>query len=161
MTRRDLMGTGGTKIFQTPYGKPLILILIGILFIGAAVAATSLTIPATTILAGTAVTTSACGGTLALSGGPTPGSGTVRYNCPPSSGAFTVTTAGSDSPTFNPPSQITAVGYVSHSASSCSGFTTLTSGSSTILVTGDYDVCANYSCPTGCTISSWTITWSS
>src|SRR5256885_6560017 len=91
------MGTGGTKIFQTPYGKPLILILIGILFIGAAVAATSLTIPATTILAGTAVTTSACGGTLALSGGPTPGSGTVRYNCPPSSGAFTVTTAGSDS----------------------------------------------------------------
>ncbi len=101
------MGTGGTKIFQTPYGKPLILILIGILFIGAAVAATSLTIPATTI------------------------------------------------------SQITAVGYVSHSASSCSGFTTLTSGSSTILVTGDYDVCADYSCPTGCTISSWTITWSS
>lgn len=155
------MGTGGTKIFQTPYGKPLILILIGILFIGAAVAATSLTIPATTILAGTAVTTSTCGGTLALSGGPTPGSGTVRYNCPPSSGAFTVTTAGSDTPTFNPPSQITAVGYVSHSASSCSGFTTLTSGSSTILVTGDYDVCADYSCPTGCTISSWTITWSS
>jgi hypothetical protein len=26
-------------------------------------------------------------------------------------------------------------------------------------VTGDYDICANYSCPTGCTIAQWTFTW--
>src|SRR5256885_14971624 len=110
------MGTGGTKIFQTPYGKPLILILIGILFIGAAVAATSLTIPATTILAGTAVTTSACGGTLAQSGGPPPGQGKVRKNFHPPSGAFPVTPAGSAIPPFNPPSQIPAAGTVSTQA---------------------------------------------
>src|SRR5438309_764350 len=76
--------------------------------------------------------------------------------------AFTITTTGTDTPTFSEPSQITSVGYVSHSASSCSGFTTLTSGSSTTLsALGDNDICASYSCPTGCTIASWTISWSS
>ena len=150
------------KLFQTPYGKPIVLILVGVLFVGAAVAATTLTIPSTIIPSQAAVTTSACGGTLTLSGGPTPGSGTLRYTCPPSSGAFTVTTTGTDTPSFSPPSQISSVGYVSHSASSCSGFTALTSGSSTVLAaTGDYDVCANYSCPTGCTIASWTFPWAS
>jgi len=157
------MGTGGQKrLLQTPYGKPLILVLVGVLFVGVAVASTTLTIPSTVIPAQAAVTSSACGGVLALSGGPNPGSGTLRYTCPPSSGAFTVTTTGTDTPTFSEPSQITSVGYVSHSASSCSGFTTLTSGSSTTLsAIGDNDICASYSCPTGCTIASWTISWSS
>ena len=145
---------------KSPYLKPLIVILTGVLFVGAAVAVTTLTIPPVTISAQAAVTSSPCGGVLALSGGPSPGSGTLRYNCPPSSGAFAVTTTGSDTPTFTAPSQITSVGYVSHSATSCSGFKTVTSGSSTTLdVTGDYDICANYSCPTGCTIAQWTFTW--
>jgi hypothetical protein len=157
------METGGKrKFFHSPYIKPLVLIMAGVLFVGAAAAITTLNIPSTVIPSQNAVTSSACGGTLALSGGPAPGSGTLRYNCPPSSGAFTVTTIGADTPTFNPPSEITSVGYVSHSASSCSGSTTLTSGTSTTLPsTGDFDICAAYSCPTGCTIASWSFTWSS
>ncbi|MBO0888767.1 hypothetical protein J2P12_06670, partial [Candidatus Bathyarchaeota archaeon] len=155
------MKIGGRNLFQSPYAKPLVLILVGVLFVGAAVAATTLNIPVTVIPAQAAVTSSACG-SLQLSGGPNPGSGTLRYDCPPSSGAFTVTTAGSDTPTFSPPSQITSVGYVSHSASDCSGSTTLTSGTTVVLgSTGEFDICAAYSCPTGCTISSWSITWSS
>ena len=150
------------KLFPTAYAKPLILIIVGALFVSAAIATTTLTIPPTVITAQAAVTSSACGGTLALSGGASPGSGTLRYNCPPSSGAFTVTTTGSDTPTFSAPSQISSVGYVSHSASSCSGSTTITSGSTTILATtGEYDICASYSCPTGCNIASWSISWAS
>jgi len=153
---------GKWKLFSSPYLKPLILVMTGILFVGAAVAVTTLTIPSTIIPSQNAVTSSTCGGTLALSGGPPPGSGTLRYVCPPSSGAFTVSTIGADTPTFNPPSQITSVGYVPHSATSCSGFTTLTSGASTTLSsTGDFDVCASYSCPTGCTIATWSFSWSS
>jgi len=153
---------GKRKLLYSPYIKPLVVIMTGVLFVGAAVAITTLNIPVTVIPSQNAVTSSACGGTLALSGGPTPGTGTLRYECPPSSGAFTVTTVGSDTPTFSPPSQITSVGYVSHSATSCSGSTTLTSGTSTTLAsTGDFDICAGYSCPTGCTIATWTFSWSS
>src|SRR5438094_8507617 len=102
----------------------------GILFVGAAVAITTLNIPVTVIPSQNAVTSSACGGTLALSGGPTPATGTLRYECPPSSGAFTVTTVGSDAPTFSPPYQITTVWFDSHSATSCSGSSTPTSATS-------------------------------
>src|SRR5438132_8263106 len=134
------------KLSYSAYVKPLVLIMTGVLFVGAAVAITTLNIPVTVIPSQNALTSSACSGTLTLSGGPAPGSGTLRYICPPSSGAFTVATSGTDTPSFSPPSQISSVGYVSHSASSCSGFTALTSGSSTVLAaTGDYDVCANYS----------------
>src|SRR5216117_2794795 len=145
---------GKRKLFYSPYIKPLVVIMTGVLFVGAAVAITTLNIPVTVIPSQNAVTSSACGAT--------PGTGTLRYECPPSSGAFTVTTVGSDTPTFSPPSQITSVGYVSHSATSCSGSSTLTSGTSTTLAsTGDFDICAGYSCPTGCTIATWTFSWSS
>ncbi|TMI47192.1 hypothetical protein E6H20_11095 [Candidatus Bathyarchaeota archaeon] len=153
---------GKRKLFRYPYVKPLVLIMTGVLFVGAAAAITTLNIPSTIIPSQNAVTTSPCGGTLVLSGGPAPGTGTLRYTCPSSSGAFTVTTVGSDTPTFNPPSEITSVGYVSHSASDCSGSTTLTSGTSTTLSsTGGFDICAGYSCPTGCTIPAWSFSWSS
>ncbi|TMI08444.1 hypothetical protein E6H34_04160 [Candidatus Bathyarchaeota archaeon] len=157
------METGGKrKLFHSAYLKPMVLIMAGILFVGAAAAITTLNIPSTIIPSQNAVTSSACNGTLVLSGGPAPGTGTLRYTCPPSSGAFTVTTVGADTPTFNPPTEITSVGYVSHSASSCSGSTTLTSGTSTtISSTGDFDICAGYSCPTGCTIPPWSFSWSS
>lgn len=145
------------------YVKPLLVIMIGVVFVGAAVAASlTLTIPSVTILAQAAATSSACGGTLVVSGVPPAGSGTIRYICPPSSGAFTVNTIGTDTPTFTAPSQISTVGYVAHSASSCSGSTSITSGTATsFTATGDDDICANYSCPSGCTITSWTLTWSS
>ena len=161
-TRPNRMESRGKRrLFHSPYVKPLILIMTGILFVGAAAAVTTLSIPSTIIPSQNAVTSSACG-TLVLSGGPAPGTGTLRYNCPPSNGAFTVTTVGADTPTFSKPSQITSVGYVSHSAADCSGSTTLTSGTSTTLASaGDFDVCAGYSCPTGCTIPAWSLSWSS
>lgn len=159
------METEGKRrsLLRHAYVKPLLVIMIGVVFVGAAVAASlTLTLPSVVISAQAAATTSACGGTLVVSGVPPAGSGTIRYICPPSSGAFTVNTIGTDTPTFTAPSQISAVGYIAHSASSCSGSTSIASGSSTSLTaTGDYDICANYSCPTGCTINSWTLTWSS
>jgi hypothetical protein len=158
------MRLGGIrKLFHSRYGKPLILILIGVLLIGSAAAVNLiLTIPSTVISAQPATTTSACGGVLAQNGSPPAGTGTIRYFCPPSSGAFTVTNVGTDTPTFSPPSPVTSVGYISHSASSCSGFAPLASGTFTALTAiGDFDICAGYSCPTGCTISSWALSWSS
>ncbi|HVH14452.1 MAG TPA: hypothetical protein VNA15_01870 [Candidatus Angelobacter sp.] len=154
------------SLLRYAYLKPLLVIMVGAIFVGAAVAASlTLTLPAVTISAQAAATSSACGGALVVSGVPPAGSGTIRYNCPgtPSSlGAFTVNTIGTDTPTFTAPSQISAVGYIGHSAASCSGSTTITTGTATSLTaTGDYDICANYSCPSGCTITSWTLTWSS
>lgn len=154
------------SLLRHAYIKPLLVIIVGVVLVGAAVAASlQLNLPSVTISAQAAVTTSACAGTLQVSGIPPAGSGTIRYDCPgtPSAvGAFTVTTIGTDTPTFTPPSQISTVGYVSHSASTCSGSTTITSGTGTSLAaTGDFDICASYSCPTGCTIAAWTITWSS
>src|SRR5215831_20899609 len=98
------------------YFKPVILVVMGLVLTGAALGLTSLTVPKTVIVPQRAVTTSACGGTLTLTGGPTPGSGILRFNCPPSSGAFTITQIGTDTPAFNPPTEITSVGYVSHAA---------------------------------------------
>lgn len=146
------------------YAKPLILIIVGIALIGSAQAITTLQIPQTVIPppTPTAVTASVCSSNLVLNGAPSAGSGILRYDCGGAthSAAFSVTTAGSDTATFNPPAAITGVGYVSNSASSCAGYTTLTSGSSIVLSsTGHYDVCASYSCPSGCTIAAWTFQW--
>ncbi len=151
------------SLLRHVYIKPLLAILVGVVFVGAAAAASlTLSLPAATISAQAAATTSVCNGILVVSGSPSAGSGTIRYICPPSSGAFTVTTIGADSPTFTAPSQISTVGIVAHSAADCSGSTSITSGTGTSLsATGDYDICASYSCPTGCSIGSWTIIWSS
>ena len=110
-----------------------------------------------------AVTSSSCNWNVVLANAPTPGSGTLRYYCSPTSGAFTVSKAGHDTPIFNAPSAISGVGFVSHSAGSCSGFTPLTSGSTiTLSSTGDFDLCASYSCPTGCgSVAAWTFNWKS
>ncbi len=145
------------------YGKPLILIVVGIVLIGSAQAITTLQIPQTVIPSPTptAVTASVCGSNLVLNGAPSAGSGILRYDCGGAthSAAFSVTTAGTDTASFNPPSQITGVGYVSNSASSCTGYTPLTSGSGVVLSIGHYDVCAGYTCPSGCTIAAWTFQW--
>lgn len=141
------------------YGKPLILVIAGILLIGSAQAITTLQVPQTVIPAPSAVTVAPCGGSLVLAN--PPGSGILRYDCGGSTHvtAFFVSKAGTDTATFNPPAAITGVGYVSNNASSCTGYTSLTSGSSVVLATGNYDVCASYSCPSGCTIASWTFQW--
>jgi hypothetical protein len=143
------------------YSKPLLLVVAGILLIGTAQAITTLQIPQTVIPSPSAVTVAPCGGSLVLTNPPAAGSGVLRYDCGGSShaAAFSVTSAGSDTATFNPPASITSVGYVSNSAGSCTGFTVLTSGSSVVLATGHYDVCASYSCPSGCTIAAWTFQW--
>jgi hypothetical protein len=111
----------------------------------------------------TAVTSSSCNWNVVLASAPTPGSGTLRYYCSPTSGAFTVSRVGRDSPIFNAPSAIIGVGFVSHSAGSCAGFTPLTSGSTvTLSSTGDFDLCASYSCPAGCgPVPAWTFSWKS
>ena len=146
------------------YSKPLLLVIAGIILIGSAQAITTFQIPQTVIPSPTptAVTASVCGSSLVLNGAPSAGSGILRYDCGGTThnAAFSVTTAGTDTATFNPPSAITSVGLVSNSAGSCAGFTPLTSGSSMILSsTGHFDVCASYSCPSGCTIASWTFQW--
>ena|ERR1700756_86242 len=148
-------------LLHSPYSKSLVTIIIGLAFLATAAAVTTLNIPALTITAQAATTSSSCSGNIVLANAPTPGSGTLRYYCSSSSGAFTVDTVGSDTPTFNPGSQITSVGIVDHSAGTCSGgFTVLTSGSAAVLSsTGDFDVCANYSCPTGCSIAAWSFSW--
>jgi len=111
----------------------------------------------------TAVISSSCNWNVMLANAPTPGSGTLRYYCSPISGAFTVSNAGHDTPTFNAPSAIIGVGYISHSAGSCAGFTLLTSGSTvTLSSTGDFDLCASYSCPAGCgPVPAWSFNWKS
>ena len=111
----------------------------------------------------TAVTSTACNWNVVLANAPTPGFGTLRYYCSPTSGAFTVSHAGRDTPIFNAPSAISSVGYVSHSAGSCAGFTSLKSGSTvTLSSTGDFDLCASYSCPAGCgPVAAWSFTWKS
>jgi hypothetical protein len=148
-------------LFHSPYSRSLITIIFGLAFLATAAAVTTLNIPALTITAQAASTSSTCSGNIVLANAPTPGSGTLRYYCSSSSGAFTVDTIGSDTPTFNPDSQITSVGYVAHSAGTCfSGFTPLTSGSAAVLSsTGDFDICADYSCPTGCSIAAWSFSW--
>src|SRR5438093_12234796 len=99
---------GKRKLFYSPYIKPLVVIMTGILFVGAAAAITTLNIPVTVIPSQNAVTSSACGGTLALSGGPTPGTGTLSYECPPSSGARTVPAVGYGPTPVSPHSPIPA-----------------------------------------------------
>jgi hypothetical protein len=148
-------------LFHSPYSRSLVTIIVGLAFLATAAAVTTLNIPAITITGQAASTSSACSGNIVLANSPTPGSGTLRYYCSTSSGAFTVNTIGSDTPTFNPDSQITSVGYVAHSAGTCSGgFTALTSGSAAVLSsTGDFDVCATYSCPTGCSLAAWSFSW--
>lgn len=146
------------------YSKPLILVIAGVLLIGSAQAITTLQVPQTVIPAPstTAITVAPCGGSLVLANGPpATGSGILRYDCGGSTHvtAFFVSKPGTDIATFNPPAAITSVGYVSNNASSCAGYTILTSGSSVVLPGGNYDVCASYSCPSGCTIASWTFQW--
>ena len=143
------------------YGKPFLLLVAGILLIGTAQAITTLQIPQTVIPAPSAVTYASCGGSLVLTNPPSAGSGILRYDCGGTthSAAFSVTSAGTDTATFNPPAAITGVGYVDNSAGSCTGYTALTSGSSVVLAIGHYDVCASYSCPSGCRIDAWTFQW--
>ena len=151
------------RILSRRYSKPMILVVTGILLILSAQAITSLQIPQTVIPAPSAITTAPCGGSLVLNGAAKAGSGTLRYDCggTPRIAGFTVTSGGTDSATFNPPSAITGVGYVPHSAASCTGFTALTPGNTVTLATGAYDLCASYSCssPSGCTIATWTFQW--
>ncbi|HZY93781.1 MAG TPA: hypothetical protein VFE98_02845 [Candidatus Bathyarchaeia archaeon] len=138
----------------------MIVVVTGILLIGSVQAITSLQIPQTVIPAPSAGTTVPCCGSLVLNGAPI--AGTLRYDCGggPRVAGFTVTTGGTDTATFNLPPDINSVGYVPHSATSCTGFTGLVSGQAVTLATGAYDICASYSsCPSGCTIEAWTFQW--
>jgi hypothetical protein len=143
------------------FAVPIIALIVLIVTVQAI---TQLHVPQTVIPAQTATTNSSCYGNLALASPPTPGSGTLRYDCggPLHDAAFTVTSTGTDTPHFDKPNGLTSVGYVSNSADSCNGFTQLTNGQQVILAnTGPFDICATYNCPNGCTVAAWSFTWSS
>ena len=127
-----------------------------------AYALTSLTIPQVTIPAASAQTNSSCS-TLPQPSGITPITGTLRFNCNPTSGAFTVTSTGTNTPNYALPSGYMGLGFISHSALNCNAATALSPGTPIILSnTGDFDLCATYTvAATGETLASFSFTWTS
>jgi hypothetical protein len=107
--------------------------------------------------------TSSCGTLAGPVNSLTTGSGTARFVCSgtPATGAFTVTTAGSDTPTFTLPAGQTSLGYVGHAAVDCSTEIVLTSSSAVQLSAGSYDLCIGYSVTQTTTFAAGTaLSWS-
>ena len=123
-----------------------------------AYAVTTLTIPPVTVPA--TPTSSSCNGSLVQTGPISPVSGTLRFNCSSSNGAFTVNLSGFNTPTFTLPTGYTSLGYVAHSAIDCTSAIALSSGTAISLNSGDYDLCATYSvAPSGANLASFSLTW--
>lgn len=126
---------------------------------------TSPTIP----IAGTAVTTSPCNSSSTPLTYPTTmpvGPAAVMVTCG-TGAAFTVTTGGSDTPTYSLPTGTgvptgLSLGYVASTATSCNPYTSIAPGATITLSAGSYNYCVVYGTQTAATsIPSFTISWSS
>ncbi len=143
--------------------RPILASALFILMAGTLVyAAANLIIPLVNVPAPLAQTSSACNGNLVQTGPVNPINGTLRFNCP-TSGAFTVTAVGINTPTFTLSPGYTGLGFVSHGAADCSLAITLVSGTQVNLANiGDFDLCAPYNVgPVAATLASFTFAWAS
>ncbi len=149
------------------YVPPLVLLAVSVLMV--VYGAVTQTFPAITIPAsGPAVVTSNCSN-LVQHDSPTALDGAIGFDCGSGTAAFTVTTAGTSTPTFAPSptsgSTLLRIFPAPMPSTGCTPFPrgvfSITSGSASSLATGSYDYCLGYAsvAASGGSIPSFTVSW--
>ena len=132
--------------------------LISVVVTGVVVASMTQSFPAVVVPAPPGAT-SGCANLTNETNPVAPLGGTLRFDCASAGAAFS-TSGGVSTPTFTLPTGYTRLGYVSHSATSCSGSPELISGNAVTIAAGGYDYCVDYNVVGAATLPSFTVTWS-